>query len=434
MSQRPHADADGEQQEPGTIYRARPRLFRRRDAAQGPPFLDRPAAPRSRVAAEAPPRGRQAPYPPSSASPRRAGSPYPPAPGSPYPPAPGSPYPPGPGSPAGPPSAPRRRVRIRWWWIALPLVLLLVVYPLALFVVAWSGLHRVAALPAGGPAATPGRTFLVVGSDSRADLTAAQRRALHTGAAGGQRTDTIMLLHVPDGGGPTVLVSIPRDSYVSIPGHGKNKINAAYAFGGPQLLVRTVEQATGLRVDSYVETGLGGYAQLVDAVGGIDVCVKRPIKDAKAHIDLKAGCQTFDGATALGYARARYSDPRGDLGRVERQRQVLAAIAGKTLSPSVLALPWRSFPAASTGAGALTVDEGMSPTGLLAFVQAMRAVAGGGGLSLTVPVANTALQTSAGEAVSWNTDQANTLFSALRADDTNAIKPLADAQKAAAAR
>ena len=104
-----------------------------------------------------------------------------------------------------------------------------------------------------------------------------------------------MLLHVPDGGGPTVLVSIPRDSYVAIPGHGKNKINAAYAFGGPPLLVRTVEQATGLHVDSYVETGLGGYAQLVDALGGIDVCVKRALKDPKAHINVKAGCQTFDG-------------------------------------------------------------------------------------------------------------------------------------------
>jgi LCP family protein required for cell wall assembly len=326
----------------------------------------------------------------------------------------------------------RRRPRVRWWWIALPLALLLVIYPLALFGVAWSGLHRVAALPAGGPAETAGRTFLVVGSDSRSDLTAAQRRQLHTGAVGGQRTDTIMLLHVPAGSGPTVLVSVPRDSYVAIPGHGKNKINAAYAFGGPKLLVQTVEQATGLRIDSYVETGLGGYAQLVDAVGGIDVCVKRALKDAKAHINVKAGCQTFDGPTALGYARARYADPRGDLGRVERQRQVLAAIAGKTLSPSVLALPWRSFPAASAGAGALTVDEDMSPTGLLAFVQAMRTVAGGDGLSLTVPVGRTDLQTPAGEAVAWNTDEAERLFAALRADDTAKIQPIADAQKAAA--
>jgi LCP family protein required for cell wall assembly len=218
---------------------------------------------------------------------------------------------------------------------------------------------------------------------------------------------------------------------VPIPGHGKNKINAAYAFGGPQLLVRTVEQATGLRIDSYVETGLGGYAQLVDAVGGVDVCVKRAIKDSKAHIDVKTGCQTFDGATALGYARARYSDPRGDLGRVDRQRQVLAAIAGKTLSPSVVLVPWRAFPAASNGGDALTVDSGMSPLGLLAFVQAMRSVAGGGGVSLTVPVGNAALRTPSGEAVQWDSSQAKRLFDALRADDTDAVKPLADAQKKA---
>jgi LCP family protein required for cell wall assembly len=413
---------------PGTVYRSRPRLFRRNEPLQGPPFLDHRAAPGGPAVPAGgyatPPGGAYSPAPQRPA-PSRPSGPPPAAPGSPSGPQPGYGPPSGPGS--------RRRVRLRWWWIALPVALLLVAYPILLFLVAWSGLNRVAALPADAPAQTPGRTYLVVGSDSREQLTAAQRRALHTGQAGGRRTDTIMLLHVPDGDGPTVLVSVPRDSYVAIPGHGKNKINAAYAFGGPQLLVRTVEQATGLHVDSYVETGLGGYAQLVDAIGGIDVCVKRALKDAKAHINVKAGCQTFDGATALGYARARYADPRGDLGRVERQRQVLAAIAGKTLSPSVVALPWRAFPAASAGAGALTVDQDMSPTGLLAFVQAMRAVAGGGGLSLTVPVGNAALQTpNAGEAVQWNSAQAGQLFDDLRRDDTNAIKPLADAQKKAA--
>jgi LCP family protein required for cell wall assembly len=401
---------------PGRVYRARPRLFRRNQPLTGPPFLtdSRGAARGGGVGAPAPwlppaDRGRPAPGAPPPAVPRPAGPP------------PGRFVPP----------SRRTRPRLRWWWIALPLALLLVVYPLLLFATAWTSLHRVDALPSGGPAQTPGRTYLVVGSDSRADLTAAERRALHTGQAAGRRTDTIMLLHVPDGGGPTVLVSVPRDSYVSIPGHGKNKINAAYALGGPQLLVRTVEQATGLRIDSYVETGLGGYAQLVDAIGGVDVCVKRAIKDSKAHIDVKAGCQTFDGPTALGYARARYSDPRGDLGRVDRQRQVLAAIAGKTLSPSVVLVPWRAFPAASNGGNALTVDSGMSPLGLLAFVQAMRAVAGGGGLSLTVPVGNAALQTPAGEAVQWNTSQAKALFDALRSDDTDAVRPLADAQKKA---
>jgi LCP family protein required for cell wall assembly len=322
---------------------------------------------------------------------------------------------------------------VRWWWIAVPLLLVVIAYPLMLFAVAWSSLKRVEAIGSGGPADTPGRTFLVVGSDSRADLSARERRRLHTGKAAGQRTDTIMLLHVPDGGGPTVLVSVPRDSYVAIPGHDKNKINAAYAFGGPKLLVRTVQQATGLHVDGYVETGLGGYATLVDAVGGIDVCVKRALKDAKAHIDVKKGCQTMDGATALGYARARYSDPRGDLGRVERQRQVLAAIAGKTLSPSVVLVPWRAFPAASAGGGALTVDTATSPTDLLAFVQAMRAVAGGGGLSLTVPVGDSALRTNAGEAVSWDSAKSGALFGALRRDDTEAVRPIAAEEAKAAA-
>ena len=165
------------------------------------------------------------------------------------------------------------------------------------------------------PADTPGRTFLVVGSDSRDNLSAQERKNLGTGKVAGRRTDTIMLLHIPSGGGPTVLVSVPRDSYVSIPGKGKNKINAAYAFGGPSLLVRTIEQATGLRVDDYVETGLGGFANIVDAVGGVQICPKFDMNDKDAHIKLTKGCQEADGKVALGYARARKSDPRGDLGR-----------------------------------------------------------------------------------------------------------------------
>ncbi len=423
-------DPDGGRAE-GKVYRARPRLFRRQQQLTGPPFLtpDRAASSRAASSRAASNRAASNRGAPDRARPAAANGWAPTAP-----PRPDLP----PGGPGRPPQQPRgerppRRVRIRWWWIAVPLLLVVVAYPLLLFATAWSSLHRVDALSSGGAADTPGRTFLVVGSDSRSDLTAADRKRLHTGAVAGQRTDTIMLLHVPDGGGPTVLVSVPRDSYVAIPGHAKNKINAAYAFGGPQLLVRTVEQATGLHLDGYVETGLGGYATLVDAVGGVDVCVKRALKDAKANIDVKKGCQSMGGATALGYARARYSDPRGDLGRVERQRQVLAAIAGKTLSPSVVLVPWRAFPAASAGGGALTVDSGTSPTDLLAFVQAMRAVAGGGGLSLTVPVGNAALPTSAGEAVSWKTAEATKLFDALRRDDTEAIRPLAAEQAKATA-
>ena len=328
-----------------------------------------------------------------------------------------------------PPALPRRRRR-RLRPLLSVLLLAVVVYPLGLFAVAWTALQRVDALGGSGRTAdTPGRTILVVGSDSRQDLSAAERKRLGTGKASGRRTDTIMLMHVPSGGGPTVLVSVPRDSYVPIPGHGRNKINAAYAFGGPKLLVATIEQVSGLHIDGYVETGLGGYANLVDAIGGVKICSPRAMNDKDAHLNIPAGCQQMDGKTALGYARARHSDPRGDLGRVERQRQVLAAIAGRTLSPSVLALPWRSFPAAKAGGGALTVDQGTSPIGLARFVLAMRAVAGGNGLQLTVPVSNPNLSTPSGSAVQWDKQQATALFEAIKSDNTEAIRPIADEQQ-----
>jgi LCP family protein required for cell wall assembly len=320
--------------------------------------------------------------------------------------------------------------------VALLVVLVLVLYPILLGLTAWTSLNKVDALdPAhsvADPGNQPGRTFLVVGSDSRAGLSKAERKKLGTGSTPGQRTDTIMLLHVSASGGPTVLVSVPRDSYVPIPGHSRNKINAAYAWGGPSLLIRTIESVTGVRIDEYVETGLGGFANVVNAIGGVRLCPKFAMDDEDAHINLKKGCQQMDGKTALGYARARHSDPRGDLGRVERQRETLAAIAGKTLSPVTLIQPWRSFPAARAGGGALTVDKGTTPLGLARFVMAMRAVSGGNGLSLTVPVSNPNLSVpGVGSAVEWNRTQALALFSALKRDDTDAIKPLAAAQKQA---
>src|SRR5437764_573902 len=93
----------------------------------------------------------------------------------------------------------------------------------------------------------------------------------------------MMLVHVPEGDGKPTMVSLPRDSFVTIPGRGKNKLNAAFAFGGPQLLTRTVESATGVRVDHYAEVGLGGIADITDAIGGVDMCSKEPMQEAKAN-------------------------------------------------------------------------------------------------------------------------------------------------------
>jgi LCP family protein required for cell wall assembly len=451
---------------PGTIYRSKPKFGRSRGLSSGPPFFDGAGRPVTNRSAVTPPGGVGAVYAEHGGDPDSAGqygnlvddrgddgpgaarapgvSPASGGAAAGYPPAGGriaggsqSPY------PAARPSSPgtgfslsrlRKLPRPRLSLVILLLVLVLIGYPLLLGYTAWSSVHRVNALaPAHAITNTPdspGRTYLVVGSDSRSDLTAAERKALGTGSVAGARTDTIMLLHVPASGGPTVLISVPRDSYVAIPGHGHNKINAAYAFGGAPLLVRTLEQATGVRIDEYVETGLGGFANVVDALGGVVLCPKFNMKDKDAHINLKKGCQQMDGKTALGYARARHSDPRGDLGRVERQRETLAAIAKKMLSPGSLIQPWRALPAAKAGGGALTVDNGTTPLGLAHFVLAMRAVAGGSGLSLTIPISNPNLITPAGSSVEWDHTKALQLFSDLKADNTEAIRSLVPAKKA----
>ena len=287
---------------------------------------------------------------------------------------------------------------------------------------AWSKVERVDATPEGERAQSEGRNVLLVGSDAREDMTREERERLGTGHdLGGQRTDSIILLHT--GGDRPVLMSIPRDSYVEIPGHGMNKINAAYSIGGAKLLGQTVEQSTGLRVDGYMEIGFGGFAQVVDAVGGVDICVPRDMDDPKAHINLKKGCQTLDGKNALGYVRARYSDPEGDIGRAKRQRQFLGALMGQVATPSTVAQPWRIHSIGSDSAGALTVGEDDSMLETARAFLAMRTVAKGDGDSVVVPVANTNLPTAAGTAVEWDQARAQALFEDLRTNRPLSVKP-----------
>lgn len=210
------------------------------------------------------------------------------------------------------------------------------------------------------PAAGSGTTWLLVGSDSRQDLSPEQQAELSTGGdVGDGRTDTILLVHVPGLGSdlPTTMVSIPRDSYVPIPGHGEDKINAAFALGGAALLAQTVEQATGLRLDHYAEIGFDGFAAMVDAVGGVSMCPPEPISDPLAGIDLPAGCQELDGRSALGYVRSR-ATPRADLDRMVNQRQFMETLMHRASSPSVLLNPLHWYPMARAASGAVTVDTG----------------------------------------------------------------------------
>ncbi len=277
---------------------------------------------------------------------------------------------------------------------------------------AWTRIATVDAEPAGArPAEQDGTTYVLVGSDSRAGLTRRERRELGTGDAGGQRTDTIMLLHI--GSGPNLLLSIPRDSLVDVPGYGRTKINAAYAYGGPKLLVRTLEQNTGIRIDDYVEIGLGGLVRVVDAVGGIEICPRRKMVDPLANLDIARGCQQANGATALGYARSRHTATLGDIDRARRQREVVSAVGAKAASPWSVLNPVRYVRLAGAGSESFVIGDQTGPVDLARFAWAMTRVSGESGLTCGVPIADLR--------VTWDSDRSARMFQHIIEDDTEGI-------------
>ncbi len=299
-------------------------------------------------------------------------------------------------------------------------VLLVVVIGIAGYVD--RSLQRVDAL-AGYPgrvADTSGTNWLIVGSDSRAGLTPDQAARLATGdeaGAGGNRTDTVMLMHIPaltSGGAPT-LVSLPRDSSVPVPGRGRLKLNTTFALGGHTLLVQTVETVTGVHVDHYAEIGFGGFARLVDDVGGVRLCPTEPISDPLAGLDIPAGCQVLDGPQALGYVRTRQS-PRADLDRVVRQREFLGALIARTSSPAVLLNPLRVGPLTADAPDTITVDNGGHVWHLARLGWAMRSLSGGDAVTTTVPIAGFSTMSDGSSGVLWDRERAGQLFDALAQD------------------
>jgi LCP family protein required for cell wall assembly len=293
-------------------------------------------------------------------------------------------------------------------------VALLLVASVAMYFSLNGKLHREPILVsyAGQPVQGAGSNWLIAGSDSRQGLTAAQEHALSTGGAGigGQRSDTIMILHMPPSG-PPVLISIPRDSWVHIPGYGFNKINAAYSFGGPRLLADTVQNATGLRIDHYMEIGFGGFVNVVNAIGGVHMCVKYPLHDRASGLNISKGCQTLDGAQALGYVRDRHTYAQQDLQRIQDQRLFLKSLLSKLTSTGVLINPFAAIPAANGAASTLTVDEGTNLLQLAEVAFALRHPQ-----TTTMPIANANFITASGQdAVLWNSSAAHSLFAALNA-------------------
>jgi LCP family protein required for cell wall assembly len=207
-----------------------------------------------------------------------------------------------------------------------------------------------------------------------------------------------------------VLISIPRDSYVPIPGHGDNKINAALGYGGPALLIQTVESVTGLKINHYMGIGFGGLVSVVDKVGGVNICLSAPLHDEDSGVNLKKGCQTLNGAQSLEFVRDRHSFADEDLQREQDQRAFLKALLSKATSPGVYLNPFTALPFGSTAASSISVDQGTHLYDLIQVALALRNPQTG-----TVPIANPNYYTSnAGDAVQWNQAEALQLFNALK--------------------
>ncbi|GGS83344.1 MULTISPECIES: LCP family protein [Streptomyces] len=339
---------------------------------------------------------------------------------------PGGHGPSGPG--AGPGRAPRpapdwgRRIK----WTAITVATALVVTFVGTYFWADSKLNREVDLSKviDRPDAGEGTNYLIVGSDSRAGMSAEEKKELHTGSAEGKRTDSMMILHTGDNG--STLVSLPRDSDVEIPtfkgsdsgktyqGTGRHvKLNAAYAEDGPELLVRTVEYNTGLRIDHYVEIGFGGFANIVDAVGGVTLDIPQDIKDTKSGANLKKGEQTLNGEEALAFVRTRYALAGSDLDRTKNQQKFLSALASQVATPSTVLNPFKLYPTMGAGLDSLVVDKDMGLFDLASMFWAMKGVSGGDGTSLNMPIAGNAGNGN----LQWDSAKVKTLVNELKNDE-----------------
>lgn len=269
---------------------------------------------------------------------------------------------------------------------------------------------------------------LLVGTDGRDKITPAEKRKYHLGGAPCHCTDTIMLVHVSADRSRVSVVSLPRDSYAVVPEHTDPatrkrypahpvRLNAAYAQGGPQLTVQTVERMTGVQINHYLEVDFTSFMKTVDVLGGVDICTARPLKDSYTGLDLPVGTSKLDGGQALQYVRSRHLDAASDLGRMQRQQRFMASLIAKTTSSGVLLNPVKFRDVASTVFGSVRADKGFGPDEMLSIGQAMRGFKPASSEFTSVPIGQMNYRVKGiGSTVKWDPVKAGKLFREIRED------------------
>ncbi|MBT2386832.1 LCP family protein [Streptomyces sp. ISL-11] len=283
------------------------------------------------------------------------------------------------------------------------------------------------------PETRQGMNVLLVGTDGRDRITRAQRRLFHLGGAACHCADTLMLVHLSADHDRVTVVSLPRDTYAEIPEHidektGRTrpvhpqKLNAAYAEGGPSLTVRTVERLTRVHVDHYLEVDFASFMETVDVLGGVRVCTAKPLQDIYSGLNLPAGTSSLNGGQALQYVRSRHLDGAADLGRMHRQQRFLASLLHKATDSGVLLNPVTFQQVSETLLGSVRADRGFGSGDLIGLGRALRNLTPASAEFVSVPVGTANFPVPRiGSTVRWDEAAAGKLFQSLRED-----RPLTD--------
>ena len=309
--------------------------------------------------------------------------------------------------------------------LAIFLVLTLATGSLALWVrhsIA-SGIEFIADPFAGIPARAPQQkvaageepavNILVLGTDSRTSASDPSQWK-----EGAQRTDAIMIVQVSGDRKTVSVMSIPRDSWVEIPGHGQGKINAAYSYGGPSLTIHTVENLTGIHIDHFAVANFESFVALTDEIGGVRINLKTP--QTLAGKELGAGAQVLDGQQALAYTRERSSLPNGDFDRVKRQQTWMRSIVSRVLTNGTLSSPTALYSFLKTASRTVAVDESFTLNQMQSLALETRHLHSNDIRFMTVPTAGTGTSTDGQSIVTLDADADTPLFNAFAEDRVNA--------------
>ncbi|MGW1818142.1 LCP family protein [Streptomyces sp. NPDC002125] len=273
-----------------------------------------------------------------------------------------------------------------------------------------------------------GTNLLLVGTDGRDRISKAEKKKYKLGGAPCHCTDTLMLVHLSADKRRASVISLPRDSYAELPAHtdattGQEhashpvKLNAAYAEGGPQLTVRTVEKMTSIKIDHYLEVDFTSFMKTVDTLGGVEICTAKPLKDSYTGLNLTPGTHKLDGGQALQYVRSRHLDGAADLGRMQRQQKFMAALIKQTTSSGVLMNPVKFQQVTSTMLESVRADKGFGTEQMLELGKAMRGFTPASSEFASVPLEEKGFQVKGiGSTVKWDAAKSKRLFQALRED------------------